>query len=220
MLTKKMAAPETLAALAVTDKLEAEIKKLRQHASRDRLTRLPNYDYWADSLEALQKDKNTIIVIVSIDVNLLKTTNDTFGHDVGDQLLIDTSTILKSAFRETDIVVRNGADEFAVAAPFIISEVEKEYSAYVSSFNEQSKNNQKPPSLEDFLAQKIHQRISQAIIEFAEHTPPEHVPVSLSYGVAVSNPPHDLGATFQKADEIMYHHKQQIKAQIDKTLLK
>jgi diguanylate cyclase (GGDEF)-like protein len=54
------------------------------------------------------------IALVYIDLNDLKTTNDTYGHQVGDQLIIDTANFLKEQFREEDIVIHLHGDEFVV----------------------------------------------------------------------------------------------------------
>jgi diguanylate cyclase (GGDEF)-like protein len=52
-----------------------------------------------------------------IDVNGLKQINDTYGHGVGDEVIVKVSGMLKAACRETDIVSRIGGDEFAVLMP-------------------------------------------------------------------------------------------------------
>jgi diguanylate cyclase (GGDEF)-like protein/PAS domain S-box-containing protein len=52
--------------------------------------------------------------LLYIDLNDMKTINDTLGHDAGDRALIDSAAILKKTFRESDILARIGGDEFAV----------------------------------------------------------------------------------------------------------
>jgi diguanylate cyclase (GGDEF)-like protein/PAS domain S-box-containing protein len=52
--------------------------------------------------------------VVFIDLDGLKQINDTFGHPVGDQALIDTADMLRRTFRESDVLSRLGGDEFAV----------------------------------------------------------------------------------------------------------
>jgi len=44
----------------------------------------------------------------------MKKINDTYGHQVGDQAIVDAAEILKSTFRNSDIISRVGGDEFAV----------------------------------------------------------------------------------------------------------
>lgn len=57
---------------------------------------------------------NSSVLFLFIDVDKLKYVNDTYGHSAGDALLIELATILKSTFRESDIIARLGGDEFAV----------------------------------------------------------------------------------------------------------
>ena len=55
-------------------------------------------------------------LMIYIDLNDFKQINDTFGHDTGDQALIDATKILSDVFRETDLIGRTGGDEFSVLA--------------------------------------------------------------------------------------------------------
>jgi len=52
--------------------------------------------------------------LLFVDIDNMKWINDTLGHHEGDRALIDTASILKNTFRETDIIARIGGDEFAV----------------------------------------------------------------------------------------------------------
>ena len=52
------------------------------------------------------------LVVVHVDVDRLKTINDTLGHQAGDQAIMATASILRCTFRESDIVGRVGGDEF------------------------------------------------------------------------------------------------------------
>jgi diguanylate cyclase (GGDEF)-like protein len=54
------------------------------------------------------------VLLFFIDVDKLKYINDTFGHHAGDKLLIRLAGILKSSFRESDLIARIGGDEFTV----------------------------------------------------------------------------------------------------------
>ncbi len=56
------------------------------------------------------------MLIIFGDLDNMKAINDTFGHLEGDQALIDTSCILREAFRDSDIVARIGGDEFVILA--------------------------------------------------------------------------------------------------------
>jgi len=56
------------------------------------------------------------VLLVFLDVDDLKTINDTQGHRVGDQALVRVADILRETFRQSDIIARIGGDEFAVMA--------------------------------------------------------------------------------------------------------
>ncbi|MCJ8305267.1 diguanylate cyclase [Shewanella sp.] len=58
--------------------------------------------------------ENSPLSVAMIDIDNFKVVNDTFGHDVGDDVLKLISKVLKSNFRKKDLVVRNGGEEFCV----------------------------------------------------------------------------------------------------------
>ena len=64
--------------------------------------------------ESLKNGKGGLFIL--LDVDHFKSFNDTYGHDVGDKVIINVANCLKSAFRENDIVFRLGGDEFSAYA--------------------------------------------------------------------------------------------------------
>jgi diguanylate cyclase (GGDEF)-like protein/PAS domain S-box-containing protein len=54
------------------------------------------------------------LILLSADLDDLKTINDTYGHAVGDEALVGAAAVLKQTYREADIVARLGGDEFTV----------------------------------------------------------------------------------------------------------
>ncbi|MBO8086547.1 MAG: GGDEF domain-containing protein [Marichromatium sp.] len=86
-------------------------------ANYDQLTGLANRHLFQDRLaHALKEAKryNTSLALLFLDLDNFKRINDTLGHDVGDEVLIAASGVLKNATRESDTLVRFGGDEFLV----------------------------------------------------------------------------------------------------------
>ncbi|MBN7575342.1 hypothetical protein C1H57_09175 [Clostridium sp. 2-1] len=65
------------------------------------------------------KSNGKNIVLCFVDVDRLKIANDTFGHEEGDNLLINVTNILKESIRKTDFIIRLGGDEFLIVFPNI-----------------------------------------------------------------------------------------------------
>ena len=55
-------------------------------------------------------------VFLMMDLDNFKSVNDRYGRDSGDRLLAFTASLLRQAFRQSDVVIRVGGDEFAVLA--------------------------------------------------------------------------------------------------------
>lgn len=102
--------------LDITQRKEDE-EKIRKLAFYDPLTGLPNRRLLMDRLEhafATSARVNRYGAVLFIDLDNFKTLNDTKGHDMGDQLLVEVAQRLKIKTRESDTVVRLGGDEFVV----------------------------------------------------------------------------------------------------------
>ncbi len=91
-----------------------EIEFLSFH---DYLTELYNRRFLEAELKRLDTLQRLPITLVMGDLNGLKITNDAFGHYAGDELLRNTAAILKSCFRNGDIISRYGGDEFVILLP-------------------------------------------------------------------------------------------------------
>ena len=106
----------------VTDEQQAEARA-RLLARQDSLTELQNRRGFSESLDDLVKAlpagdqpvaAGTRFSIVAIDLDHFKDINDSFGHPVGDALLMAVAGRLRGAIRRGDIVARMGGDEFAI----------------------------------------------------------------------------------------------------------
>jgi len=92
---------------------------LRSLSLIDDLTGLYNRRGFADLGEQhlkLARRTARAVLVVFLDVDRLKTINDTLGHHVGDRALNRIADILRDTFRQSDIIARMGGDEFAVMA--------------------------------------------------------------------------------------------------------
>jgi diguanylate cyclase (GGDEF)-like protein len=100
----------------ITDRKAAE-DKIRYLAHHDALTGLPNRFSLYERLDqgmAFARRFGKRLAIMLIDLDHFKTINDTLGHNIGDQLLIQVARRLQQSVRESDIVARLGGDEFVV----------------------------------------------------------------------------------------------------------
>ncbi len=85
----------------------------RTRATQDGLTGLPNRSEFTGRVEAaLHGPMRGHVAVLFIDLDGFKDVNDSFGHAVGDELLIETATRLAAEVRESDVVARFGGDEF------------------------------------------------------------------------------------------------------------
>ncbi|MGL5872457.1 MAG: two-component system response regulator [Xenococcaceae cyanobacterium] len=93
-------------------------KQLLHHALHDSLTGLPNRNLLTEHLQkALQRSKrnpNYLFAVLFIDLDRFKIINDSWGHSVGDRLLIAIARILQECSRELDTVARLSGDEFVI----------------------------------------------------------------------------------------------------------
>lgn len=100
---------------------------LTHRASHDSLTGLGNRLQFAEDLaQALdtQSDRRSSadVGVLYIDLDGFKSINDTFGHDAGDEVLLNSAHRMRAQMRPQDCVARLGGDEFAICAQRITSE--------------------------------------------------------------------------------------------------
>lgn len=106
-----------LATFSDITELKASEERLRHLAHHDALTRLPNRTLLADRIEqaiAQAARRKTLLAVCYLDLDGFKPVNDTYGHAVGDQLLVEISRRLTECLRAGDTVARLGGDEFAL----------------------------------------------------------------------------------------------------------
>jgi diguanylate cyclase (GGDEF)-like protein/PAS domain S-box-containing protein len=101
----------------ITHRKQAE-QQIQHMALHDSLTGLPNRTLLEDRLGqaiALAQRVHKHVAVLLLDLDRFKNVNDSFGHSVGDRLLVLVSERLKACIRKCDAVARLGGDEFAIA---------------------------------------------------------------------------------------------------------
>jgi diguanylate cyclase (GGDEF)-like protein/PAS domain S-box-containing protein len=94
--------------------------QIQQLAHFDQLTGLPNRSQLQDRFKyalSLAQRHGGQLAVMFLDLDHFKNINDTLGHSIGDQLLVDVSRRLKAALREEDSLSRLGGDEFILLLP-------------------------------------------------------------------------------------------------------
>ncbi len=104
----------------LTSELKETNQKLNEISVRDPLTHLYNRRFLVEFLEnrisSCKRTKEPLLVML-FDVDFFKKINDTHGHLVGDQVLVELAQIIKTSVRESDIVARYGGEEFVAVLP-------------------------------------------------------------------------------------------------------
>lgn len=134
--------------------------QLRHMAQHDSLTQALNrwaFEMRLDHSITLAKRNQNSVALLFVDLDYFKQVNDTYGHDVGDVVLVETVQRMQAMLRESDAVGRMGGDEFVA----VLGEIEEAAGAYV-------------------VAQKIRQALNQPVIS-GDIT----IPISASIGIAL-----------------------------------
>jgi diguanylate cyclase (GGDEF)-like protein len=127
-----VAVPKEQVALAVAEDLALALanlrlrETLRSQAIRDPLTGLFNRRYMEETLDReINRAKRTRspIAVIMMDLDHFKTYNDTFGHNVGDEILSALGNLVRSQVRGEDIACRYGGEEFLLIIPGTSMEV-------------------------------------------------------------------------------------------------
>lgn len=107
----------------ISERKAAEAR-LQHLACHDPLTDLPNREGLRERMAHMlgtAKRNKKMLSLMMIDLDNFKAINDTLGHLMGDQLLIQVSSRLSKTIRQSDIVARTGGDEFVIMLPDIES---------------------------------------------------------------------------------------------------
>jgi len=123
MSARKITVKGEACILSITRDMSAQEQadaRIQQLAHFDQLTGLPNRallnERFKYSLSLAQRSGEQLAVMF-LDLDHFKTINDTLGHSIGDQLLMEMSRRLKATLREEDTLSRMGGDEFILVLP-------------------------------------------------------------------------------------------------------
>jgi diguanylate cyclase (GGDEF)-like protein/PAS domain S-box-containing protein len=114
----------------VTDRKVLE-QEIQHRAFHDSLTGLANRALFLNRVEhalAVRERSEAPLAVLYLDLDDFKTVNDSLGHDVGDELLVEVSRRLLASVRPSDTVARLGGDEFAL----LLEHTEQEGASLVS----------------------------------------------------------------------------------------
>lgn len=106
-------------ARALEGRLVEEVQRMAKLAGEDPLTGLANRRAFDEGLLTMQSDCERKFGVVVIDLDDFKAVNDSFGHKLGDKVLVAFAQKLLQIVRSDDLVARIGGDEFAILMPNI-----------------------------------------------------------------------------------------------------
>jgi diguanylate cyclase (GGDEF)-like protein len=162
-------------------------EQLSHLANTDMLTGAFNRRAGLLLLEAQMKQANrdkTQLTIVFVDIDNLKTVNDKYGHNEGDELITAVSNGIGQVLRASDTLCRIGGDEFLIILPKCNKEqADQTWNRVVDIFDHYNKSNSKPYEI-------------CASYGFAEYPPEKEMP---------------LDEFISLADREMYKCKQRLK---------
>ena len=169
----------SLVQVALTDitarkKAEAYLEYLGKH---DVLTKLHNRAFYIDEMNRLERKPLRPVSAIMIDLNGLKETNDSLGHDAGDALLRRLGEVLNGAVHRPNHAARIGGDEFAVLMP--------------------GADRQASHAMADTILELL--KINNQFYSSA--------PLSIAMGLATSEDGETIEAVVKRADVMMYEHK-------------
>jgi diguanylate cyclase (GGDEF)-like protein/PAS domain S-box-containing protein len=167
-----------------------KVDELYQSAFTDPLTGIGNRRYLEEGMRTAKAMADRGIGtagLILIDVDNLKHVNDTYGHEIGDQILIMVVRTLKHNLRAIDLLGRWGGDEFIAITQDV-----------------------KDINILQDVAKKLHVMVENSRIDFETNS----LSTTISIGATLINADETPEIVFQRADQLLYKSKQAGKNQI------
>lgn len=164
-----------------SDRLKQSLQLSLELAITDQLTGLFNRRYMSRHLTTLMAEATKPVSFMILDVDFFKQINDTYGHDVGDEVLREFATRISANVRGIDLACRFGGEEFVVVMP----DTDMSF-AYM-------------------VAERLRQSIADA--PFNVSTLSAQLPVTISVGVASSQSGDTPDQLLKRADQALYRAK-------------
>ncbi len=190
-VTKERTTPEVKkiadALFNMSQKVADTQNALELLSSTDQLTSLSNRRKLEECLEQKLKEseRGNLFSVVMIDIDRFKTINDTYGHEIGDHVLIHTARLMRESIRTSDMLGRWGGEEFLLILP--------------------------QTSLEGALV--IAEQMRSKIYQFTfEHYPQR---VTMSLGVATYHVGDTPNSILRRADNALYRAKNSGRNRVD-----
>ncbi|MBV7274076.1 diguanylate cyclase [Clostridium thailandense] len=167
--------------LAICIENNSLYNKIKESSQRDGLTGLYNRSHFFSIVEKKNKYNQKPYAIIMIDIDNFKKCNDTYGHQCGDSVLKEISSIVKNNLRKKDIVSRYGGEEIIV----FMNDISK-------------------PSYAYYRMEHIRRIIEKTIIYYNN----SNSNVTVSIGIGVSKNRHEaLDQVIRRADINLYKAK-------------
>lgn len=166
----------------VTMNLTKKTETFQQAALTDPLTGLQNRRYFDDALNQYLEEFSAIghpLGMIVMDLDHFKQVNDTYGHDIGDEVLKGVTKCLLDYTRYHDVVARIGGEEFAILAP----------------------------NLDARSLQRLAERICDAVSEITYSADNVSFRVTTSMGLALWDGAESSSSFFKRADQNLYKAK-------------
>jgi len=169
----------------VNNSIEAleNIQTIMNYANRDYLTGLYNRRYFFQTMNDYVndvKESGEKFAVAMIDIDHFKKINDTYGHDIGDKVIITLADILRSSTSPRDVVARFGGEEFCIVLK----------------------------NINRYSAQDILERIRSEVENYSFSVDKDkYIKFTISIGALLHNDEDELEETINEADMMLYKAK-------------